>query len=166
MPSDRQTERSGLRSLSKGKYVILTRVVYFRPIGMLGTKHNSRWVRGLVAVWLALFLCFASIAPIAAQSFKDLAGGMACCKAKGKCCGRKHSASSGKGTPAITAAGCVDCENVAVNGVSSMSNVPIRFQVLTAAIEATGNAPVATVLPRSRISSHSLLQRPPPAFAA
>jgi hypothetical protein len=55
---------------------------------------------------------------------------------------------------------------MAVNGVSSMGFVPIRFQVLTVAIEATGKVRIATVIPRSQISIHSLLQRPPPAFAA
>ena len=154
------------RRLRKGKYVILTGVVYFRPIGMLGTKYNSRLGRGLVAAWLALFLSFASLAPIAAQSLNDSSGGMACCKAKGKCCCRKHPGSSGKGTPVITAAGCLDCENMAVSGVSSMGHVPIRFQVFTVATEVTGKARVATVIPRSQASAHSLLQRPPPTFAA
>ena len=153
-------------SLRKGKYVILTRVVYFRPIGMLGTKYNSRLGRrGLVAAWLALFLSFASMAPIAAQSLNDSSGGMACCKAKGKCCCRKHPGSSGKGAPVITAAGCLDCENMAVSGVSPMGHVPIRFQVFTVATEVTGKARVAIVIPRSQTSSHSLRQRPPPAFA-
>jgi len=135
---------------------------------MLGKTYNSRWGRGLVAAWLALFLSFASLAPIAAQSLNDSPGGMACCKskAKGKCCCRKHPGSSGKSTPVITAAGCLDCENMAVNGVSSMGLVPIRFEVLTVAIEATGKVRFATVIPRSQISTHSLLQRPPPAFAA
>ena len=151
--------------LRKGKYVILTRVVYFRPIGMLGPKCNSRLGRGLVAAWLALFLPFDTVAPIAAQSLNDSSGGMTCCKAKGKCCCRKHPGSSGKGVPVITAAGCLDCEHMAVSVVSSMGHVPILFQVFTVATEVAGKARVATVIPRSQTSSHSLRQRPPPTFA-
>jgi hypothetical protein len=55
---------------------------------------------------------------------------------------------------------------MAVNGGSPTGLVPIRFQVLTVAIEANGKVRIATVIPRSQISTHSLLQRPPPAFAA
>ena len=148
------------------KSVILMRVVYFRPIGMLGTKHYSRWGRGLVAAWLALFLSFASMAPLAARSLNDSPGGTACCKAMGKCCCRKHPGSSGKNTPVITGAGCPNCENMAVNGVSSMGQAPIRLQVFRVAIEANGKVRIATIIPRSQVSSHSLLQRPPPALAA
>jgi hypothetical protein len=134
--------------------------------GMLGATGNSRWGRRLGAAWLAVFFCLASLTPIAAQSLNDSLGGMACCKAKGKCCCRKHPDSNGQSARVITAASCLDCENMAVNGGSPTGLVPIRFQVLTVAIEANGKVRIATVIPRSQISTHSLLQRPPPAFAA
>jgi len=133
---------------------------------MLVTTQNSRWGRGIVAAWLALLLCFASLAPIAAQSFNTSSAGMACCKTKGQCCCRKHPGLRGETTPAITAAGCFNCANMAANGVGSMGYAPNRSQVLTVAIEVNGKVPAAKVIPRARILAHSLLQRPPPTLAA
>jgi hypothetical protein len=133
---------------------------------MPGIKQNSRRIRGVVAAWLALFFSFASLAPVAAQAGNGSSSGMACCKAKASSCCPKHRGTSGKGTPVIAAAHCLDCEYVAVNGARSMGGVPIRFQVLTVAIEPMGHVRVAPAMPRSQVSSHSLLQRPPPVLAA
>jgi hypothetical protein len=135
---------------------------YTAAQGMSRAKRDFRWGRGLVAACLTLLFSFSSLAPIAAQSFNGACADMPCCKSKGKCCCRKRLRANPNRGPVIGSAGCVECGGGTIGSVSAMGHAAIRLQLSTPTIRATGGAAVSTVLTPSRISEHSLRQRPPP----
>jgi hypothetical protein len=128
-------------------------------------KRKYRWGRAFASTFLALFLSFSSLVPIAAQSFDQSVGDMPCCKAKGKsCCCRKRPGRTDSG-PAISATCRGDCGSTLPGSVVAAGHAVIRLRVLTHAIRAAGTIAVGAVLPPSRMPAHSLRQRPPPTIA-
>jgi hypothetical protein len=104
---------------------------------------------------------FSSLAPLAAWSFNQSTAGMRCCKTKAKSCCHKPSGTNPDG-PIAAPANCGDCDGTALGTVSGMSPAAIPLQALTLAIHAAGNVPAGMIAFRSRLSVHSLRQRPPP----
>ena len=122
-------------------------------------EWRQHWSRFVAAVWLTLLFSFSSLGALTVQAFS--ATGTACCRTKGECCCHKH-----QGGAEFSGKTCAsDCGHVTLGGI------PIAGAALTqkkAWIPALGSGTAVSAHVRivlSLLSSHSLLQRPPPSLS-
>src|SRR5947207_14975151 len=126
---------------------------------MLRPKHKRGYAYDAVAVCLALFFSFSSLAPLAPQSLSSPSASMHCCRTKGKsCCCHKNSNQD----PAISGRSCPnDCGHITLGSVAGIDYVPLRSAAWATVVDASGQALVPTHYKHTRLLTHELLQRPP-----
>ncbi len=129
---------------------------------MLILNQRTTWVRGALAVSLALFFSFDCFAVLAAQSLNS-ASAMACCRKKAKCsCHKMDEADPGV---TIAARSCGDaCVRVTLGSVSITAFVTARDLAVSPALSFSARTRVGELFAPPFFSSHNLLQRPPPPF--
>ena len=125
---------------------------------MLEGKLNTRWVRGLLAVSLAVLFSFGSLTPLAAGAFSPATR----CGNKNQCCCRKAHRTDG---PAVSSRACQsECGRVTLGG----NGITVYAAPRTGA-----SAPVMALADRARsteffvhvpASGGSHRQRPPPSL--
>ena len=114
-----------------------------------------------VALCLALFLSFSPLAAVAGQVFQSAVS--SCCPANGKAsCPRHHSPNSETGL-AFSSVCCMRCGAGDDGAMNATVMLAAPSTATFSAMSAAGRIAASGILPGTRIPSHSLRQRPPPA---
>ena len=128
---------------------------------MLGEVNLKVYLRGVTAAFLALFLGFASLVPLAARSFTSSSH---CCRTRFKCCCHKDEAGHPAGpTLAGPNSACgTQCGGAAIGTTAAVPLVESAVRIGGLSTARSLAPAIAEGPAHIRLIEHALEQRPPP----